>query len=515
MEKCKFCQQELEADSTVCPHCGKDNAQTADAVTEEMEQPQQPQETQEQQPQEAQEQMPQEEGRSVEAEPVPETMEELPVTHPEEPEKKKATPGKIALAVAAVVVLAAVLIALIVAGMQQKAPAQTPETTDGQTQATSAPTTPPTIPADGNPDDVTCQGSYTVTDQEAQDLRQTVVATVGEDQLTNGLLQVYYWSGVNSFLNSQQGYYLMAYGAFDPSQPLDTQKCAVDENLTWQQHFLQTALTNWHTSCAMAAEAKKAGIEMGQQEKEFLENMEQQLTQTAEGYGMTLEELLAKNIGPGAGFEEFQQFQANYSRGSGFYNQEIAKLVPTQEDLEAFYQEHEADYTAGGITKDSKFVNVRHILLSVQGTTDEEGNTVSSEADWDSCEKEAQAVLDQWLAGDKTEESFAALANEKSTDAGSNTSGGLYENVFEGQMVKPFEDWCFDASRKPGDTGLVRSDFGYHVMYFVNSTPQWQQFAQQDWVLEKTNQFIETVTARYPMEVNYDAMALGYLPIGQ
>ena len=26
MDKCKFCHQELAEDSTVCPHCGKDNA---------------------------------------------------------------------------------------------------------------------------------------------------------------------------------------------------------------------------------------------------------------------------------------------------------------------------------------------------------------------------------------------------------------------------------------------------------------------------------------------------------
>ena len=26
MDRCKFCQEELEEGSTVCPHCGKDNA---------------------------------------------------------------------------------------------------------------------------------------------------------------------------------------------------------------------------------------------------------------------------------------------------------------------------------------------------------------------------------------------------------------------------------------------------------------------------------------------------------
>jgi hypothetical protein len=34
-------------------------------------------------------------------------------------------------------------------------------------------------------------------------------------------------------------------------------------------------------------------------------------------------------------------------------------------------------------------------------------------------------------------------------------------------MVAEFENWCFDESRKPGDTGIVQTTYGYHVMYFV------------------------------------------------
>ena len=32
MEKCKFCQEELAEGSTVCPHCGKDNAPETEKV---------------------------------------------------------------------------------------------------------------------------------------------------------------------------------------------------------------------------------------------------------------------------------------------------------------------------------------------------------------------------------------------------------------------------------------------------------------------------------------------------
>ena len=81
----------------------------------------------------------------------------------------------------------------------------------------------------------------------------------------------------------------------------------------------------------------------------------------------------------------------------------------------------------------------------------------------------AEEILASWKSGEATEESFAALANEKSAD-GDGTTGGLYENVYPGQMVVNFNDWCFDSARKPGDTGIVETEYGCHVMYFVGDS---------------------------------------------
>ena len=36
-------------------------------------------------------------------------------------------------------------------------------------------------------------------------------------------------------------------------------------------------------------------------------------------------------------------------------------------------------------------------------------------------------------------------------------------------MVETFNDWCFDESRKPGDTGIVATEYGYHLIYFVET----------------------------------------------
>lgn len=115
-------------------------------------------------------------------------------------------------------------------------------------------------------------------------------------------------------------------------------------------------------------------------------------------------------------------------------------------------------------------VNVSHILVSFEGgTKDSDGNTTYSDAEKKAAKEKAEELLKQWKDGDATLDSFKELAEEKSTDSGSKSNGGVYEDVYPGQMVDAFNDWCFDAERKEGDTGIVETEYGYHIMYFIGN----------------------------------------------
>ena len=452
----------------------------------------------------AEETVPAAQEAAVEAEPA--SAEEVPAEEPK-PEEKKATPGKMALVIGAIVVVIAVIIALLMGGTKippaaETAPATAPvETTEPV----------PTIPADGNPDDETCKGTYTVTDEEAAANADTVVATMGEYTLTNGQLQAFYWMQVQSFLSSDYGSYMMYYGLMDYTQPLDTQVCAMTGSGTWQQFFLKEALNTWQNYCALAESARNAELTLSEDEQAFLDGLEENLQANAEYYGLeTVEELLKRNIGAGADMSDYFYFQELLMQGNKFYDAEVAKIEPTAEELEAFFAEHETEYAESGITKDGTFVDVRHVLFTPQGgTTDESGTTVYSDEEWAACEAEATNVMNAWTKGDCDEESFAAMANTYSQDPGSNTNGGLYEDVQQGQMVAEFDAWCFDESRKPGHYGIVKTTYGYHLMYFVDSTPIWEYYAQQDLVAERTSDLMAQLTESHPMEVDYSAITLG------
>lgn len=120
-------------------------------------------------------------------------------------------------------------------------------------------------------------------------------------------------------------------------------------------------------------------------------------------------------------------------------------------------------------------VSVRHILVDT--------------------EEIANSVLEQYLAGEQTEEAFGALAAQYSGDSNA-ASGGLYEDIALGQMVEPFETWCFDGSRQSGDTGIVETEYGYHVMYFVSTNPleYWKVDAQNDLRSADFSEWIEALT---------------------
>ena len=132
----------------------------------------------------------------------------------------------------------------------------------------------------------------------------------------------------------------------------------------------------------------------------------------------------------------------------------------------------------------NELVNVRHILVSYEGgTTDETtGTTTYSDEEKAKAKTAAEEILAAFEAGEKTEEAFAALATEKTTDPGSKENGGLYENVYPGQTVTAFNDWCFDAARVSGDTAIVETEYGCHVMYFVGNS----DMTYRDFMIEST-----------------------------
>ena len=125
----------------------------------------------------------------------------------------------------------------------------------------------------------------------------------------------------------------------------------------------------------------------------------------------------------------------------------IKKGIPVpDEDLRKYYSENASRYTAAEERR------ARHILINA-----------AKDAAPDLKQK-AKARAEALLAeARKNSAGFAELAKKNSEDPGSASQGGDLDFFGRGAMVKPFEDAAF--AMKPGEiSNLVETDFGYHLI---------------------------------------------------
>lgn len=136
---------------------------------------------------------------------------------------------------------------------------------------------------------------------------------------------------------------------------------------------------------------------------------------------------------------------------------------------------------------------VRHIL--VKFPEDESGKTQTlTAAQKAEYRTNAQSILDEYKKN-PTEDNFAALAKDKSADTGSAENGGLIEGIAkDSSYVTNFLNWSTDASRKPGDTDIIETEYGYHVMYYVKSEGvAWFETVKEEIVNENYSSVFENL----------------------
>ena len=409
--RCKFCGAELVEDTTVCTECGKDNAKDSlDTLQKKV--------------------------------------------------KTMRTALLILLAVLLVVAVAAVVVISVWGGMDHE------EDPTGSTAAS----TEATIPADGNPDDQTCKGSYTATDDQVVANHDTVVATMGDVKFTNGQFAVYYWNAVYDFLSDYGSY--AAYFGLDVTKPLDKQSCTMfEEPMTWQQAFVMQALDAWKTYESVAQEARKEGFTLPTVYDEALKGLRQTMETAATNNKFeSVEAMLVADYGASCTYEDYYSYMETYYLSSAYYEHLSDSLQMTDEELQTYFTDNAtAMKSQYGLEKmQCPLISVRHILIQPEGGTTSSSGTTYTEEAWEACRIKAQQIYDAWLAGSKSENTFIESAKANSKD-GNAQEGGIYEDVYTGMMVKEFNDWCFDESRQYGDHGLVKTQFGYHIMFFVDS----------------------------------------------
>ena len=412
------------------------------------------------------------------------------------------------LLIAAVAAAAVLLIALIVVMVRhapgKAAKAELEAQTDIQAQTEDAADAAEADPVPAEPDTAEAQTEAVVQAEPliaaipTADLPEGIVMVCGDLQLTGRDFNYYYW---DTFYKVVETYGTGIYQYFDPDTPLDQQ--SYDEANTWQDAFLSMTVSSIVQTLTFADLAQQAAFELPEEAVQSLRDLMDGYAQLAEEAGYdSLDAYLQATYGAQADTESFRDYQQTCLLASAYSDQLYSQPEFTDQEIEAYFDDYAEEYAAYGIEKtDEPMVNLRHIMLLPEDPEDEES--------WSRAEAELQEIYDQWLAGDATEESFAALAEEYSQDGASvgnggdwtqAFNGGLYQQVYNGAMDEAFTQWLFQEDRQPGDTAMIRSASGWHLLYYASSDPEayWHYAAELDLRYETYTHTLDALLSEDP-----------------
>lgn len=155
-----------------------------------------------------------------------------------------------------------------------------------------------------------------------------------------------------------------------------------------------------------------------------------------------------------------------------------------------------------------KLASMRHILFAVEDLKDDNGNVIKdkdgkNQTNDAEMKAEAEKILKQWKDGAATQDSFAALVKDNTDDTGSIETEGLYEDFDKNTMVDEITDWIWAEGRKAGDCEIVKTDYGYHIVYFVEyGEEKWKSDIVDDLKSKDYSDYLKALREEYPISFN-------------
>ncbi len=212
---------------------------------------------------------------------------------------------------------------------------------------------------------------------------------------------------------------------------------------TAKDQVVKNTLDNIQEIKIQIIKAKEAGIELNQDD---LKAIDDDINKQVEQSGGRQQAEKAFKEAYGVSLSEYKQIYKELYLTSKYASTEYNKITVTDDEIKKYYDENKAEYDK---------VTASHILVATMDLTTRTAYTEGKQA-------EAKKKAEELLAKVKAGEDINKLAEENSDDKPSVTENKGRYTFGKGEMMSEFEEWCFTS--KVGDVGLVKTDFGYHII---------------------------------------------------
>lgn len=306
--------------------------------------------------------------------------------------------------------------------------------------------------------------------------KHTTAVTLGDESYTPAEMnyqyatQYYYW--VN-----QYGSYASIFG-LDTSTGLvglDSQDCAMMEDGSWRDFFLEQAISQLTQIKAVNDYAKENGIELTQEERDSITAETDSLDAYAklQGYS-SVKNFLAANYGNGVDVAIANEAGLESALASKAVNEYSDSLVYTPAQLSEKYDSYNGE---------QDYFDLVYYYAAAETVADEEGN----EAATDETLAEAKALADKILAAynDIEGEDVEARLNDALAASGVDAQCVHSDNAL-GSSLGAYKEWALRAHQS-GDADVVEnsSSSGYYVVAYISRNDNNYKLAQVRHILVK------------------------------
>lgn len=272
--------------------------------------------------------------------------------------------------------------------------------------------------------------------------------TVGDTSYTVAEYNFYYYEAYASYVTEH--YEELDELGLDLTRELKTQRH--DETMTWTQYFRTVALADMREYTMLYDAALAMGFDASGEIAAAREKKAEELRAYCVANNIrNVDTYLTGLYDAGMTEEIFYRELDRRTTAEAFREALLTELTPEMAGAEALSA---GDYR----TADAVVSLFRPGLDRVTGQ--------SEARQWDNAETLAGAALAraEALGGDLAAFTAAAKAYSELEDAA--VPDGHYPALTKEDLEGPLEAWCFDSSRKPGDTAILRGSSGWYLLYF-------------------------------------------------
>ena len=270
---------------------------------------------------------------------------------------------------------------------------------------------------------------------------KAAVATVGDEKITVPVYDIFYNQTANSLYNYGYSYFIQ------PGVPLSQQSNALGGEGTMEDFFKDNASSSIQTAYNYYIQAKEAGYQLTDEQKEALKQEVEAVKTAASNYGFpNVNRFLSAYYGKGCTLSDYETYLNVNAMYNGYYNKLQEDFAPSAEEIQAAYDKEPEAYD---------FVKYTYAIANAESTT------VPAE---DAKQDEGAENTDPTAA---TEIPTTTVYSDEAKAAAKETADSYVEKMPEdaktvsndkasvnSSMGDEIAGWLFDAARKEGDTNV-------------------------------------------------------------